>query len=157
LSHAGAPFVYTYGKYDSAWEKTTVVATVTEHPKRGVLVYDLRFDPTEYTKLSPVELAEAWLRRWNEPGIRLPVKTLQFNRCPAVAPLSVLDPVSLKRLQLSLTGIQDNFAKLAKLDLATKLIQALEILDKKQQAQFFGDESDVDARLSTVFLMTGIK
>src|SRR3989344_5298170 len=45
LVKKGEPFLYTSGKYSGEWEKTTAVATLAEHPDRGVLVFDLRFDP----------------------------------------------------------------------------------------------------------------
>ncbi len=73
---------------------------LADHPrKQGALVYDLRHDASQFAKMTPNELAEAW--RWekarpaDEP--QLPVKTLQFNRCPAMAPMSVLDDASQER------------------------------------------------------------
>ena len=152
LVKKGEPFLYTSGKYSGEWEKTTAVATLAEHPDRGVLVFDLRFDPSEYADLTPAKLAEAWKRRWDEPGLRLPVKTLQFNRCPAVAPLAVLDKASQKRLRLSEKLVRENFAKLREVDLATPVLAALELLEKQRQAKFFADESDVDSRLYDNFI-----
>lgn len=148
LVKSGEPFLYTSGKYDSKWEKTTAVGVITDHPRRqSALVFDLRYDPTEYTKFTPEELAEAWRRRKDDPGPRLPVKTLQFNRCPAIAPLSVLDGASEKRLELDPKEIRKNFQKLKQADLTKNILAALEILDKKQQARLIEDENDVDTRL----------
>lgn len=151
LVNAGQPFMYTSGKYSSEWEKTTAVTMLAEHPKRGALVYDLRSDPQQFIKLSPQELAEAWQRRLDEPGIHLPVKTLQFNRCPAVAPLSVLDKASQKRLQLPMKLIEENFIKLQKSNLAKPVLEALELMEENRQAQLIIDESDVDVRLYESF------
>ncbi len=147
LVHAGQPFIYTSGKYSSEWEKTTVVATLAEHPQNGVLVFDLRSDPKDFIKLSPQELAEAWQRRWDEPGIRLPVKTLKFNRSPAIAPLTVLDSSSQDRLQISKRLIKDNFNKLQKLSLGKPVLEALDLMEKRRQAELIIDELDVDNRL----------
>ncbi len=148
---ADAPFVYTSGKYASEYEKTTVAGVVTENPKRDgkILVFDLRCDPTEFVDFTPEELVEAWRWRKDDSGIRLPVKTLRFNRAPAVAPLSVLDELSEKRINLTKSLALDHFEKLqtVKSRLAPKILAALEIMDKRQQTQLLGDESEVDAQL----------
>ncbi len=147
---AQEPFVYTSGKYPSEFEKTTVVATLAEHPSRAgaALVYDLRHDPEPFLKLTPEELAECWRWKKDRTELELPVKTLQFNRCPAIAPLQVLDADSEKRLKLDRLKLQANVEKLrgAK-DFISKLFKALELMDKQQQARLLEDESDVDARL----------
>ncbi len=149
LVGSGKPFVYTSGKYPSEYEKTTVVSVITDNPKRqGVLVYDLRHDPAEYTKLSVAEIVEAWQRRYDDPGLRLPVKTLQYNRCPALAPLSVLDKDSQSRLSLDLDVVTANHKKLkADKKFADNLLKALEIMDKSMQARLLEDQIDVDERL----------
>lgn len=150
---SGQPFVYTSGKYDGAFEKTTVVAKLADHPKRqGALVFDLRYDPTEFTNMSAAELATAWRKRRDEPGPRLPVKTLQYNRCPAIAPLGVLDEQSKQRLDISLDTVQANLKKLAAAQLVPKVLEALELLDAQQQTSFLQDELDVDARLYDGFI-----
>lgn len=148
LVYAGQPFLYASGKYDSQWEKTTAVAVLAGHPERqGVFVYDLRYDPEKFISLTPAELAKAWLRRRDEPGPRLPVKTLLFNRCPAIAPLTVLDKASSERLALNPDAINQQFKKLQASNLAPAVMAAWELLDKKQQAKFLVDELDVDAQL----------
>ncbi|HEX7368235.1 MAG TPA: exodeoxyribonuclease I, partial [Candidatus Saccharimonadales bacterium] len=49
-------FVYTSGKYDNQYEKTTVVQLLQAgSDKEGALVYDLRYDPRPFAKLSPAE------------------------------------------------------------------------------------------------------
>lgn len=147
----GNPFIYTSGKYPSEFEKTTVAAVLGEHPMgQGALVFDLRHDPTQFASLDAPALAEAmrW-RKPDEPGLRLPVKTLKFNRCPAVAPLGVLNPESQQRLQLQPEIFQANFQKLKAVrdPLVAKVIEALALMDKKQQARLLTDDLDVDTRL----------
>ncbi len=144
-------FVYTSGKYASEFEKTTVVATVCEHPSQsgGALEFDLRHDPTPYASMDAGALAEAWRRRRDDSGPRLPVKTLKYNRCPAIAPLGVLDEPSQQRLGLDQKIYMENFKKLQKVkkELCSKIKQAVELLDKKQQAKLLEDEVEVDSRL----------
>lgn len=151
LTMSGRPFVYTSGKYASEHEKTTVVATICQHPSQsgGALVFDLRFDPTPFSKMEVGELVEIWRKRYDEPGIRLPVKTLKYNRCPAVADLRVFDSASQERLGLSEKTYKENFEKLKKVQdtFCEKIKLAVEQLDMKQQARLLEDELDVDARL----------
>lgn len=148
LVHSGEPFIYTSGKYSSEWEKTTSVGVLAEHPdQQAALVFDLRNDPIPFSKMKPADLAEAWRRRRDDPGPRLPVKTLKFNRCPAVAPMSVLDKDSEERLKLNPTTIAENYEKLQKSGLAKNVLEALKLLEQHQQAQLVGDEGEVDSRL----------
>lgn len=151
LVESGEPFVYTSGKYPSAYEKTTVVASLGGHPgKQGDLVFDLRRNPQEIDKLTAEQMVTEWTGRYEDETKRFPIKTLQFNRCPAVAPLSVLqsDPASIERIKISLDEVKKNFSALKKLpDLRGKILKALEIMDKHRQAAFITDELDVDSQL----------
>jgi len=153
LVKTSQPFIYTSGKYSSDFEKTTAVIAVVDHPTRaGAIVYDLRYDPTPFSRLSASQLAAAWYRRDPEEGIILPVKSLQYNRCPAVAPLSVMDKSSQTRLKIDLKIIKDNAIKLAKLkDFPARLLEAQKMLDKKQK-QLFADERDIDNQLYDNFI-----
>ena len=154
LVEANQPFLYCSGKYSTEYEKTAAVVAIAKHPKRqGMLVYDLRYDPTPFAAMTVAELVEAW--RWkkrDDPSPRLPVKTLQYNRCPAIAPMGVLDDSSAERLQISKETIQENLKKLKQVDLVPKLLEALEQLDKQQQATFLQDDQEVDARLYDAFI-----
>lgn len=88
------PFVYASGRYENEWNKITVALPLAPAPNSNVLVYDLRYDPTPFMTLGEKELADkvfaSWEERKQEDFVRLPVKQLQYNRCPAVAPLGVL-------------------------------------------------------------------
>lgn len=89
------PFVYTSGRYDKEFAKTTVAFPLTSAPNGSVLVYDLRYDPADFVGLGEKELAKkiyaSWEERQAEDFVALPVKVMQYNRCPAVAPLGVLE------------------------------------------------------------------
>ena len=89
------PFVYASGRYDKEFAKTTVAFPLTTSRNGGVVVYDLRYDPTPFVGLSVEELSAklfaSWEERQAEDFVKLPVKELQYNRCPAVAPLGVLE------------------------------------------------------------------
>jgi exodeoxyribonuclease-1 len=155
---SGDPFVYTSGKFSNEFEKTTVVQRIAPHPKKDkALVYDLRYDPTEYLGLSPSGLADRW--RWatgsdqSEIPARLPVKTLQYNRCPAVAPLGVLkDAPATVRFPLETISKNRNLLA-ANPDFMKNILGALEILDKEQEIRIQSKPQDVDARLYDGFFV----
>jgi exodeoxyribonuclease-1 len=75
-----------------------------------VVVYDLRHDPKQFDGQSKDDLAKNLFATKEERGDapRIPVKELSFNKCPAVAPLGVLDADAQKRLDLSLDTITAN-------------------------------------------------
>ncbi|NCU37758.1 exodeoxyribonuclease I [Candidatus Saccharibacteria bacterium] len=89
------PFVYTSGRYDAEYQKTTVAMPLTAGKNGNIVVYDLRYDPTNLINLDSSQLAKklyaTWEERQNPEFVALPVKELQFNRAPAVAPLNVLE------------------------------------------------------------------
>jgi exodeoxyribonuclease I len=156
LVNSGQPFVYTSGKYRSEFQKTSVAGKLGDHPdSQAALVFDLRFNPLDYIDMTVGQLVEAW--RWQPAdyqGPRLPVKTLKFNRCPAIAPLSVLDKPSQERLKLDLGVIQSNFLLLNQNSetLMVKLQAALKIMNKEQQANLFVEAQDVDSKLYDGFI-----
>lgn len=154
LVEPGEPFVYSSGKYPAEFEKTTVAVKVTENPSnQGALVYDLRHDPSDYVDKTPEELVELWRWKKDSSEPRLPVKTLQFNRCPAIAPLGVLDEASQERLQIDLKVIQANLKKLkAATGFGTKLQKAIELLNEQRQTELLSSETDVDAQLYDGFI-----
>lgn len=149
LVGSGQPFVYISGKYPSVYDKATVVTSLGEHPgKQGVLVYDLRRDPEFLKDMTAEQIATAWYERVEDETMRFPVKTLQFNRCPAVAPIGVLTDENKQRLQIDMDTIARNLAALGKMkDLREKLLKALTIMDKQRQTAFLSDTNDVDNQL----------
>jgi exodeoxyribonuclease-1 len=88
------PFVYVSGRLDSAFNKATVAFPLTAGKNGNVVVYDLRYDPTPFLQMSQKDLQKklyaTWEERSKEGFQSLPVKELQYNRAPAVAPLGVL-------------------------------------------------------------------
>lgn len=89
------PFVYVSGRYDAEFHKATVAFPLTSGRNGGIIVYDLRHDPTPFLQLSSGDLAKrlfaSWEERQKEDFVKIPVKEFQLNRAPAVAPLGVLE------------------------------------------------------------------
>lgn len=69
------PFVYASGRYGNEFNKTTIAFPLTSGRNGNVLVYDLRYNinDVDMEKTFPI------------------VKELCFNKCPAVAPMGVLE------------------------------------------------------------------
>lgn len=149
------PFVYSSGKYDGAYQKTSIALRLASNPHaQGSLVYDLRYDPSPFLALGPVELAERW--RWTrdeKAPSRLPVKTLQYNRCPAVAPLSVLDAASQKRLSLDpkLIAVHREILR-ENPHFIEDVLAALQLLDDERNAHNSMAERQPDQRLYDGFI-----
>lgn len=92
-----APFVYASGRYASEYNKTTVAIPVAAGRNGNVLVYDLRFDPERVENLFPI------------------IKELCYNKCPAVAPVSVLAKANgWEKIGLTSEKVQENLEKLKK-------------------------------------------
>lgn len=111
------PFVYASGRYSAEHDFATVAFPLAPGTKPGsVLVYDLRFDPSPFVQATPQALAGTLQAdremRAQEGFVPLPVKELAYNKCPAVAPLGVLDEASQQRLKLSLETIKTNLKTL---------------------------------------------
>lgn len=88
------PFVYASGRYASEHNKTTVAMAIASADFGNMFVYDLRHDPTQWVTKSQSEL-EAIINtpydQRDEQYQKVPVKKIQFNRAPAVAPVGVLE------------------------------------------------------------------
>lgn len=126
------PFVYTSGRYESEYQKTTVAFPLTTGRNNNVVVYDLRYDPTDFVNLTEKEIADRFFASWEERKadgfVKLPVKELQYNRAPAVAPLGVLTQNNgWKKINLSEHDVQQNLKTLlAHPDFAEKVRSVFE-------------------------------
>ena len=160
----GAPFVYTTGRYPSSNLHTSVAVLLAHHTQQdALLVYDLRHDPTPFLKMSLDELEQAWKYTRDPAAVRLPVKTIKYNRAPAVAPLGVIkDEATQKRIGLTLTTVQKHLAilKPQQIEFAEKLRQIVKRLDDqraKQQISMVDNAVTVDSRLYENFINPGDK
>lgn len=153
------PFVYSSGRYEQEFMKTTVAFPVTSAERGNVLVYDLRYDPEPFVGLAQKELEGRLFATWEERKVdgfvAVPVKTLQFNRCPAVAPLGVLKQNDgWSKIGLSDAVIKQNMNKLlAHPEFAEKLRTAFENRPKYTSER----QLDSEAKLYDSFLPDGDK
>ena len=143
-------FVYASGKYSNDTEKTAAVRLLHVDNSKGALVYDLRHDPTEFLNLSAEELVERWrYTRDPEAPPRLPVKTLKFNRCPALSPVGVLkDEGVQKRLHITPEQVQKHQGVLAaNPEFVANVVRAQYLLDDQRAEEWTKETPDADAAL----------
>jgi exodeoxyribonuclease-1 len=79
-----------------------MVMPLARHPDNpnGVIVYDLREDPTPLLTLSPEEIHERLFTATADlpEGVdRIPLKTVHVNKCPVVVPMNTLTPEAAER------------------------------------------------------------
>lgn len=99
------PVVHISGRYSTQKNYMAVVLPIAKHPtnSNGIIVYDLSIDPGQLLSLSAEEIrkyiytATADLPEGME---RIPLKTVHLNKCPVLAPISVLRPEDQARLQI---------------------------------------------------------
>lgn len=152
LINSGHPFIYTSSHYPKSILHTTIVTKVADHPQKNcALVYDLRHDPGPWLSMSEEQLANAWRYDPNRPKNQpvLPIKTVRLNRCPAIAPMSVLDSETEERLQLDMEAINQHRQTLATNNgkFSLTLSGALKILDEEQAERHKSKTLPVDARM----------
>ncbi|HWZ65176.1 MAG TPA: exodeoxyribonuclease I [Patescibacteria group bacterium] len=150
------PFVYTSGRYSKDILHTTVAVPIAPGGRPGsVVVYDLRHDPDLWANKSTKELLAIrqtpYEERKSPSFVPLPVKELAFNKCPAVAPLGVLDADAQSRLALNLEDIKKNLAKLSKSNLGQKLQELFAMPND------YAKTTDVDGQLYDGFVAEGDK
>lgn len=147
-----APFVYSSGRYDKEHDKTTVALPIAPSTNGNVLVYDLRYDPTPFLEMSERELAAkvfaTWEERTAEGFVKLPVKPLQYNRCPAVAPVGVLAQADgWRKISLEQATVEKHMNLLfARPDFAEKLRS---VFERKRE---FPPSADPEAQLYDGFV-----
>lgn len=114
---------------------------------QGVLVYDLRHDPSQFISLTPEQIKERW--GWDkdlDAPARLPIKTLKYNRCPALSPTGLLQDKSIQeRLQVSPELITKHLKILqAAPDFVGNVLQARAMMDEARSQQVRSTEKHCD-------------
>lgn len=121
------PVVHISGKYPAVKNCLAVVLPVCKHPTNtnGMIVYDLSVDPEPMLSLSVEEIQQRIFTATADlpEGVaRIPLKTVHINKCPVLAPVSVIRLDDAKRLQINLALCYANIDKIkAAAGLADKL------------------------------------
>jgi exodeoxyribonuclease-1 len=99
------PVLHVSSMYPAAHGALALVAPLTRHPtdKNGVIVFDLRQDPAQWLHLDVETLRRRLFTRQEELAegeTRIALKVLHVNRCPVIAPASLLDEATAARLAI---------------------------------------------------------
>lgn len=108
-----------------------VVVPIARHPvnPNGVIVLDLRSDPTALADLSCEEIVQRVFTRDAELTTeRLHLRTIHINKCPVVVPLGTMRPQDADRLGIDITQQlqrRDQFEALYSTDITEKVCRAM--------------------------------
>jgi len=139
------PVVHISGKYSAVRNCLAIVLPVCKHPtnSNGVIVYDLSVDPEPLLSLTVEEIQQRIFTATAdlpEGVVRIPLKTVHINKCPVLAPVSVIRPEDTQRLDIDMAICYGNINK----------IRAASGLPEKLAAVFSGQiyaEQDSDPDL----------
>ncbi len=111
------PVVHISGRYPAINQCMAVVLPICQHPENGngVIVYDLSVDPDPLLTSSGDEIRQRVFTAANElpDGVdRIPLKTIHVNKCPVVAPVSVIRERDAARLGCELDRCYANLERI---------------------------------------------
>ncbi|MGR8998695.1 MAG: exodeoxyribonuclease I [Gammaproteobacteria bacterium] len=111
------PVVHISGKYTADKQCLAIVLPVCKHPvnTNGVIVYDLSIDPEPMLSLSIEDIQQRLFTATEnlaEGVTRIPLKTVHINKCPVLAPVSVIKPEDAQRLAIDFALYQVNIDKI---------------------------------------------
>ena len=103
--HERKPVLHVSRMYPSDYCGTALVVPLAKDPhnSNGIIVYDLRHDPSDLINLDADTLRERLFTATADlpEGVTRPaLKTLHINKCPVVVPAATLDDAAADRLQI---------------------------------------------------------
>ncbi|WP_324708642.1 exodeoxyribonuclease I [Pseudomonas fragi] len=130
------PMLHISGRFSAARHYAGVVLPLAWHPKNrnALIVCDLHFDPQPLLDMDAESLRKMLYTRRDElPDGQLPIplKLIQINRCPVVAPLNVVRAQDQQRLQLDMDLYQAR---------ARSLVEAREVWQDKLSAIYVHED-----------------
>ena len=144
--HERTPFIHTSRMYPSEYCGTALVVPIAKDPtnNNGIIVYDLRHDPSDLINENADTLRERLFSKTADlpEGVTRPaLKTLHINKCPIVVPENTLNDEAAKRLDIDR---EQHHKHLAMLNAAGDLTQKINDIFK---ARDFDAVDDPDASL----------
>lgn len=165
------PFIYASGRYPSQFDKTTVAFPFASAKNDNVLVFDLRYNLEEILQAEQDgTYIEKYGNHWQKANPKKAkidfcpiIKTLQYNHCPAVAPIGVLEKDDgWNKIKLAKEQIDENLQCLQKHPEFTERVQ--KIIDSRpefppavdpESALYDGFMDDRDRKLCEVVRNNG--
>lgn len=147
------PFVYTTTRYGQAHDYTSVACPIVDgNTNSEIITFNLRFDPTPWLSFTAKELADLRFTSYEELEAKglpaFPITTLTTNKCPAVAPVGVLNEHGgWKRLDLNPDTVKRH------MDILKKQPQFIDQVKEAYQSEPYpSDSQDAETRLYDGFL-----
>ena len=114
----GTPLIHVSGMYPANKNCLAIVMPLCVHPTNAneVVIYDLSIEPALLLTLSAEEIKQRLFvatEELPENVARIPLKTVHINKCPVLAPMSVLRPQDVQRLNLDVESCLKNATLLA--------------------------------------------
>ena len=144
--HERKPILHVSRMYPSEYCGTALVVPLAKDPSNsnGIIVYDLRHDPSDLIELDADTLRERLFTPTADlpEGVSRPaLKTIHINKCPVIVPISTLDDAAADRLHINREQHNEHLMMLnAAGDLSAKLNS---IFSK----QAYAESEDPDASL----------
>ncbi len=133
------PVVHVSGMFSAKKHCLAVVVALCRHPENnnGIIVYNLHIDPEPLLGLTAEQVRERLFTATEDlaDGVeRIPLKTVHINKCPVIAPLSVIKPEDAERLHIDLAQCHKNVLKLQQSpDLGEKIQQVFSRTSEAEQ------------------------
>lgn len=137
------PLVHVSGRFPASKHHLAVILPLCEIPNRAneVVVYDLSNEPSALLELDAAAIRQRLFvasEQLPEGVERIPLKTVHLNKCPILAPLSVIRQEDAERLQLDLSRCLTHARQIQQAsDLPTKLAEVF-------QREYSNDQDDPD-------------
>jgi exodeoxyribonuclease-1 len=140
------PVIHTSRMYPSEYCGTALVVPLAKDPtnNNGIIVYDLRHDPSDLIALDADTLRERLFTATRDlpEGVTRPaIKTIHINKCPVVVPENTLNDAAAQRLSIDR---EQHYQHLAMLNAAGDLTEKLNQIFKKPD---YEQVDDTDASL----------
>ncbi len=147
------PVVHVSGRYPNQKLCLAVILALCKHSinANGIIVYDLSIDPDPLLSLSVDEIRQRIFTATADlpEGVeRIPLKTVHLNKCPVLAPISVLKTDDQQRLDLDLDVCYRNINKIKQ---ATGLSEKIAEVFSKNEFAESGQEIDPDLAIYSGF------
>lgn len=145
--NSDTPVIHVSRMYHSEYCNTALVLPLANEPgnQNGIIVYDLRYDP-QLLMDEDVDTLRQWLFTATadlpDHASRPALKTLHFNKCPVVVPLTTLNDKAAERLQIDLAQ-QQSHAKFLRQNIETIRSKIQQIFSKPS----YNEVLDPDASL----------
>ncbi|MDH5424246.1 MAG: exodeoxyribonuclease I [Gammaproteobacteria bacterium] len=136
---AKEPVLHASGMIRSEFGSTAMVVPVAQHPtnNNGIIVFDLRQDPSALINEEPEEIAYRLFSPQSdlpEGTERILLKTVHINKCPVIAPLNTLNADAAKRTKIDIAQGMKHLTMLRQCEDLEEKIQEV-FLEQEFEAQ----------------------